>query len=72
MGRCTVLVRDMLSHLQTRYGNSLSTLGSGKRIKDIFKCIEWRAKETERIRQLRESLREGVQRLTLLTTLAAR
>jgi hypothetical protein len=46
--------------------------GSGKKIKDIYKRIEWSVREKERLKQLRDKLQEGVQRLSLLTTLAAR
>lgn len=66
------LIQDALDHFQSRYKNSLHPGGSGKKLKDVYKKLEWSTRERERIRCLREKLQESVQRLQLLTSLAAR
>lgn len=70
--QCTTLIQDTLNRLDLRYGDSLSVNGSGKKIKDKFKQIKWSLSEKERLQNLRERLQEGVQRLTLLTSLATK
>ncbi|KAJ3534678.1 hypothetical protein NM208_g7444 [Fusarium decemcellulare] len=66
------LIQSTLDHFQSRYQNSLHPGGSGRRLKDIYKRVEWSTREKERTRCLREKLRESVQRLTLLTSLVMR
>ncbi|RSM18958.1 hypothetical protein CDV31_002281 [Fusarium ambrosium] len=66
------LIQDNLDHFQSRYKNSLQPGGSGKKWKDVYKKLEWSTRERERVRCLREKLRESAQRLQLLTNLAAR
>ncbi|WAO84146.1 Hypothetical protein NCS54_00135200 [Fusarium falciforme] len=66
------LIQDALDHFQSRYKSSLHPGGSGKKLKDAYKKLEWSTREKERIRCLREKLQESVQRLQLLTSLAAR
>ncbi|KID65919.1 hypothetical protein MAN_05578, partial [Metarhizium hybridum] len=68
---CASLIQDTLQHLRSRYRGSLGAEGSGNKIRDIVKRIEWSVRETQRLEKLREKLREGVQRLSLLTGLAA-
>lgn len=63
------LIQDALNHFQSRYKNSLLPGGSGKKLKDVYKKVEWSTREKERIRGLREKLQESVQRLSLLTSL---
>lgn len=71
VNQCAALIQDTLDHIQSRYGKSLGIEGSGKKIKDIYKRIEWSVREKERLQNLRDKLQEGVQRLSLLTSLAA-
>ncbi|KAK8929294.1 hypothetical protein VCV18_001956 [Metarhizium anisopliae] len=68
---CASLIQDTLQHLRSRYGGSLGAEGSGNKIRDIVKRIEWSVRETQRLEKLRGKLHEGVQRLSLLTGLAA-
>ncbi|RTE71534.1 hypothetical protein BHE90_014055 [Fusarium euwallaceae] len=68
----TSLIQDALNHLQSRYRNSLHPEGSGNKLKDTYKKLEWSMRETERIRCLREKLQESMQRLSLLGSLAVR
>lgn len=70
--KCTTLIQDMLGHLTSRYGSCLSVQGSGWMMRDVYKRVEWCVREKERIQNLRNGLQEGVQRLSLLTSLAIR
>ncbi|EXU97164.1 hypothetical protein X797_009783 [Metarhizium robertsii] len=56
---CASLIQDILQHLRSRYGGSLGAEGSGKKIRDIVKRIEWSVRETQRLEKLREKLHEG-------------
>lgn len=69
---CTTLIRNTLHHLQSHYGSSLAKDGPGNKVKDVRKRIEWLIREKERPRALREALKEEMQRLALLSSLAAR
>lgn len=69
--QCAALIQEALEHLQSRYSNTLCIEGSHKRIKDIYRRIEWFAREKERIRNLQEKLTESIQRLSLLINLAS-
>ncbi|RSL41160.1 hypothetical protein CEP53_012924 [Fusarium sp. AF-6] len=70
--QCGSLIQDTLAHIQPKYHDSLSSGGSGKKINDIYRKIEWSMREKDRLRDVREKLQHGVQRLSLLATLAAR
>lgn len=70
--QCGSLIQDTLEHIQPKYHESLRVGGSGKKINDIYRKIEWSMREKDRLRYTREKLQDGVQRLSLLTTLAAR
>ncbi|KAH7254936.1 hypothetical protein MRS44_016409 [Fusarium solani] len=70
--QCGSLIQDTLEHIQPKYHESLRIGGSGKKINDIYRKIEWSMREKDRLRYTREKLQDGVQRLSLLTTLAAR
>ncbi|KAJ4147159.1 hypothetical protein LMH87_001704 [Akanthomyces muscarius] len=70
--KCTTLIQDMLGHLTSRYGSCLSVQGSGWMMRDAYKRVEWCVREKERIQNLRNGLQEGVQTLSLLTSLAIR
>ncbi|RSL55315.1 hypothetical protein CEP53_007124 [Fusarium sp. AF-6] len=70
--RTASLIQDALDHFQSRYKNSLHLGGSGKKLKDVYKKLEWSTREKERIQCLREKLQESTQRLQLLTSLASR
>ncbi|KAJ2975276.1 hypothetical protein NQ176_g5608 [Zarea fungicola] len=70
--KCTTLIHDTLDHLQARYGSSLTKGGSGNKARDVIKRVEWCLREKDRIQALQNALREGVQRLALLSNLAAR
>ncbi|KAJ2985684.1 hypothetical protein NUW58_g5402 [Xylaria curta] len=71
VNQCTSDIQDAFDYFQSRYQNSLHPGGSGKKIKDVFKKVEWATREKDRLRCLREKLKEGIQRLSLLTSLAA-
>ncbi|KAL6411861.1 hypothetical protein AUP68_04240 [Ilyonectria robusta] len=70
--QCGSLIQDTLEHVHPKYYDSLRVGGSGKKVKDIYRKVEWMTRETDRLRHVREKLQDGVQRLSLLTTLAAR
>ncbi|KAM0440867.1 hypothetical protein ACHAPT_000169 [Fusarium lateritium] len=75
--RCVVnqtasLIQDALDHFQSRYKNCLHPGGSGSKVKDVYKKLEWSTREKGRTQCLREKLQESTQRLALLTSLAAR
>lgn len=70
--QCGSLIQDTLEHVHPKYHDSLRVGGSGKKVKDIYRKVEWMTRETDRLRHVREKLQDGVQRLSLLTTLAAR
>lgn len=69
--QCASHIKDALDHFRSRYQNSLHQGGSGKKTKDVFKKVEWAVREKNRLLCLREKLQEGIQRLSLLTNLAA-
>ncbi|UPK95737.1 hypothetical protein LCI18_006672 [Fusarium solani-melongenae] len=70
--QCGSLIQDTLEHIQPKYHESLRVGGSGKKMNDIYRKIEWSMREKDRLRYTQERLQDGVQRLSLLTTLAAR
>ncbi|KAL2674038.1 hypothetical protein Neosp_012484 [[Neocosmospora] mangrovei] len=69
--QCGSLIQDTLEHIQPKYRNSLRVGGSEKKIRDIYRKVEWSMREKDRLRHTREKLQDGVQRLSLLTALAA-
>ncbi|KAH7146239.1 hypothetical protein EDB81DRAFT_486124 [Dactylonectria macrodidyma] len=70
--QCGSLIQDTLEHVHPKYHCSLRVGGSGKKIRDTYRKIEWSIREKDRLRHVREKLQNGIQRLSLLTTLAAR
>lgn len=70
VGECAGLVEEALEHFGTRYHDSLQEGGSGNKLRDAFKKIEYSFREKERVHELREKLREGTEKLTLLNGLA--
>ncbi|RMJ17157.1 hypothetical protein CDV36_003176 [Fusarium kuroshium] len=72
INQCGSLIQETLEHIQPKYHDSLSGRGSGKKINDIYRKIEWSMREKDRLWHVREKLQDGIQRLSLLTTLAAR
>ena len=69
--QCFGHIKDALEHFRRRYGTSLTPGGSGNRIKDVFKKVEWATKEHDRIKILRGRLRDGISRLSLIGNLVA-
>jgi hypothetical protein len=65
------LIRELLSRWRAKYHDSFQTGGSGRRLKDWGKKIEWSLREQEVVREFQEKLARGVQRITLLMSLAA-
>jgi hypothetical protein len=70
--QCGSVLRDALDHFHARYNDSLCLGGSGKKIKDIYKKLEWSVREKDQLHSLRRRLQDGVQRLTLLTALTVK
>ncbi|KAL6850700.1 hypothetical protein ACO1O0_007825 [Amphichorda felina] len=68
---CTAHIQEALEHFRLRYGNSLGVGGSGKKIQDIAKRIEWSMREPQKLGVLRNKLHEGTQKLSLLMSLTA-
>ncbi|KAK5660897.1 hypothetical protein OQA88_12270 [Cercophora sp. LCS_1] len=68
---CTDLVEEALRHFQSKYGSSLQQGGSGNKLRDARKKIEWSLREKERLRELRGKLSRNTQRLLLLCALTA-
>ncbi|KAK4111492.1 hypothetical protein N656DRAFT_780793 [Canariomyces notabilis] len=66
------LIRELLSRWRAKYHDSFQTGGSGRRLKDWGKKIEWSLHEQEVVRDFQDKLARGVQRITLLMSLAAR
>lgn len=54
------------------YGRSLGEGGSGNRVKDVWKKLQWAFREKDRLCQLRVKLQDSMLRLSWLSTLAAR
>jgi predicted RecB family endonuclease len=69
---CGTLLQEAADRFIPRYHSSLQSGGSGRKIKDAYKKIEWSVREKERLHELRDKLRENTERLCLLTALAAR
>jgi hypothetical protein len=68
---CTQPIRDMTEHLTAKYGDRLGPKGLGSTVQEIFQKLDWAMKEMENIQALRGRLQESMQRLSLLSTLAA-
>jgi hypothetical protein len=68
---CVSLVGDVLARVKERYGDSLQSEGSGSRIRDAYKKIEFSVREKEMIQLLKDSMSRNVMRLTVLCSCAA-
>jgi len=69
---CGTLIRELFDRLRPKYHESLQLGGSGNVVKDWGKKITWSFREQEVVREFQEKLAHGVQRLTLLMSLATR
>ncbi|KXX74530.1 hypothetical protein MMYC01_209032 [Madurella mycetomatis] len=70
VNECGSLIQESLDRWHTKYHVSLSPGGSGNRIKDAGKKMEWSLREQERARELQNKLSRGIERMTLLSALA--
>lgn len=69
---CAGLIREALCRWQKKYHQALSPSGSGNALKDAGRKMEWFLREQERVVELQAKLSQSIQRLTLLSALAAR
>ncbi|KAK3896403.1 hypothetical protein C8A05DRAFT_20612 [Staphylotrichum tortipilum] len=69
---CAGLIREALDRWQKKYHQALASKGSGNALKDAGRKMEWFLREQERVAELQVKLSQGIQRLTLLSALAAR
>ncbi|KAI0134228.1 hypothetical protein BJ170DRAFT_609022 [Xylariales sp. AK1849] len=69
---CATSIQETLDHVRPKYHASLRAGGSGSKMRDTYRKIEWSIREKERMQHLRDRLRDGIERLSLLTMLAAR
>lgn len=68
---CGALIGEVLLRLREKYGESLQPGGSGSRVRDVYKKVEFSVRERERIQLLQETLNKAVTRLSLLSSCAA-
>lgn len=68
---CSSLVGEVLLNVRVRYGESLQSGGSGNKIKDVYKRVEFSLREKEKLQLLQEKLNGGIGRLSLLSSCAA-
>lgn len=66
--QCSVCMVEALDYLKKKYGVCLDAGGSGNKLKDIWKKIRFGG-EDDRIRIMREKIRDAVHRLSLLRML---
>lgn len=69
---CGGLIRATLDKVTGRYSESLSQGGSGNKVKDAYKKIEFTFREKNDLTSLRKKLSETTANLSLLSSLAAR
>ncbi len=69
---CAGLIQKALDRWEKKYHQALSPEGSGNAVKDAGRKMEWFLREQERVAELQAKLDRGIQRLTFLSTLAAR
>ncbi|OIW29471.1 hypothetical protein CONLIGDRAFT_328831 [Coniochaeta ligniaria NRRL 30616] len=67
---CAGMIKDALDHL-AKYDSSLRPGGSGNRVKDTFNKVKWLG-EKQNIEELREKLRTGSERITMLLNIASK
>ncbi|KAK7753731.1 hypothetical protein SLS62_004355 [Diatrype stigma] len=70
--RCGHLIQEVLDRLCPKYHASFQVGGSDNKLKDVLRKGEWLLRDKKRIEVLRCELRQGIERLTLLTALATR
>ncbi|KAK4442462.1 hypothetical protein QBC34DRAFT_313009 [Podospora aff. communis PSN243] len=68
---CASSIDGALKRFQHRYHESLQLEGSGSKLRDGYKKLEWAFREKERLQDLREKLQRNTQRLSLLVGLTA-
>jgi hypothetical protein len=68
---CGSLIGEVLRKLREKYGDSLQPGGSGNRVKDVYKKLEFSVRERDRIQLLQGSLNKAISRLSLLSSCAA-
>ncbi|KAL8366010.1 hypothetical protein RB595_004679 [Gaeumannomyces hyphopodioides] len=68
---CGGLIKAALDKLTGRYGDSLGHGGSGNKLKDAYKRIEFTLREKDDLASLRRKLSETTARISLLSVLAA-
>ncbi|KAL8383116.1 hypothetical protein RB595_006735 [Gaeumannomyces hyphopodioides] len=69
---CGGLIRATLNKVTSKYSESLNQGGSGNKVKDVYKKIEFTFREKNDLTSLRRKLSETTAKLSLLSSLAAR
>ncbi|KAK9770307.1 hypothetical protein SCAR479_13048 [Seiridium cardinale] len=69
---CHDLIQSSLNRLVPKYHDSLKPEGSGSRIRDGIRKVEWSVREKERVKELRDKLRTNGQRISILTQIVSR
>ncbi|KAK6084621.1 hypothetical protein SCUP515_01117 [Seiridium cupressi] len=72
VNECHDLIQSSLDRLVPKYHDSLKPEGSGSRIKDGVRKVEWSVREKERVKELRDKLRTNGQRISILTQIVSR
>lgn len=70
--QCGGLLQEALGRFCPKYQDSLGVVASRNKVERIYKKIEWCGREKDRLRVLRERMQDSIQRLSLLSGLAAR
>ena len=68
---CASSIDEALQRFKNKYHDNLRAEGSGSKLRDGYKKVEWSFREKERLHDLREKLQRNTQRLALLAGLTA-
>ncbi|KAK3349545.1 hypothetical protein B0T25DRAFT_482206 [Lasiosphaeria hispida] len=69
---CGSLIKQALDRLASKYNEALQPGGSGNKLKDGYRKVEWLVKEEDRLHELRGKLGKNTERLSVLVSLATR
>lgn len=69
---CALDIQQIFDLHQSKYHSSLKIGGSGSKIKDAYRSIQWSLKEKDQLQILRQKLQFCAEQLSMLTSLAAR
>ncbi|KAK0743119.1 hypothetical protein B0T18DRAFT_175737 [Schizothecium vesticola] len=68
---CASSIDGAVQRFGDKYHDNLQAEGSGSKLRDGYKKLEWAFREKERLQDLREKLQRSTQRLSLLVGLTA-